>query len=77
MKNRIKKQIQKIIEVLKNDTAYMIISTLMVFGFIMGIFVERTNSNEKILKMQFDLCKRKLGDFYYDEKGDMEFRWKK
>ena len=78
MKNRIQKQIQKIIQFLKDDTAYMLLSVSIGLGFLIGILAERQNTEKTIFKMQLECFKRKVGDFYYtnDNKTGMEFRWK-
>lgn len=73
-----KNQIQKIIDVLKNETAYILIVASMGFSFFIGVLVEKGTTNDRILKMQFECYKRKVGDFYYtDDIGNMEFRWRK
>ena len=49
----------------------------MGIAFVIGVLEERKNTDERILKMQFECFKRKVGDFYYiDEIGNMEFRWR-
>jgi hypothetical protein len=77
IKNNIKRHLQKIIQAFKNDTSYIILCISMGIAFVIGVLAERKNTDDRILKMQFECFKRKVGDFYYiDEIGNMEFRWR-
>jgi len=61
-----------------NDTLASVLIILgIALGFLMGVLLERQNSEDKIYKMQFECYKRKMGDFYYiDENGSIEFKWR-
>lgn len=67
----------KIIELLKNNTAFTLIVVAMGWAFLIGVFTEKVFSREMILEMQNECVKRKVADFHFTENGDMEFRWRK
>ena len=69
------KQIKKITDVLKNETAYLMIVVAMCWAFLIGIIVEKGYTKNKILDMQSECVKRRVADFYYSENGNIEFRW--
>lgn len=72
-----KRNEMKIIELLKNNTAYTLIVVAMGWAFLIGVFTEKVFSREAIFKMQNECVKRRVADFHLAENGEMEFRWKK
>jgi len=67
----------KIIEALKNNTAYTLFVVGMGWAFLIGVFTEKVFSREGILKMQNECVKRRVADFHFTKNGEMEFRWRK
>lgn len=66
-----------IVQILKNETAFILIILAMAWGFIIGIIVEKKFERDKILDMQNECVKRKVADFYYMENGKVGFSWRK
>ena len=65
------------IQLFKNNTAYILFVVAMGWAFLIGIFTEKVFSREMILKMQNECVKRRVADFHFAENGEMQFRWRK